>query len=789
MDEPSLQLLVFDSLSKNKKLAFYIKKGYRTQKISGHELLEKINSFRNFINEAGVKKQDKIIILGYPSIEWLVVYLGCLFSDITAVPLDALTDKELLKKICEQVKPKAVFQSIVINISSSNNIKSFFLEDLEKLTSQYTNKKFPMIKANSQDIFEIQFTSGTTGDPKGVILTHENVHCALQSALKILKLKIHLRFLNILPLSHVFAQIMGLFIPIKYGFELYFVDTVQPRKLISFIRNKGINGGIFVPGILASVKKELEGKCVFCNLGIQFRLIGVGGAPLDSEIEKWWKRKLVLVLNGYGMTETSSIIAANSPFASRSGSVGKIAEGVKIKFGEDNEILVKGKNITKGYYQNDEKTNSSFEDGWFKTGDVGEIRNNYLYMKERKKDVIITSSGMKAYPADIENVLNSIKGVKESCVFQKNNNVHSVLIVDSNRNCDEIIKEANEKLLSHQKIFSCSIWPEMQFPRTPTGKVKKFALIYELENSKARQKYTYENRIFSVVHEVLKPNKKIKNNSKLVDLGMDSLKRVELISEIEKQFDVEIDEIKIDQRITAIGLEKIMKEGKIERIRFRIWTTKNFFAFFRKTVHQLIFFPLVRFFTKTKYFGIENLEEIKEPVIFISNHQSAFDVPVIIKRIRVPLAVAASPEVIFGIGVNKLKQKILRKILGYYSALVYNAFPFGTAIGTDRSLEFTGEMIDRGFSIMLFPEGERTEDGKIHDFKPGIGFIISSMKVPIIPVRIKGLFEIYPRWKLVPKFGNTEVVFGKPFNFTDSQIKKMTYEDIASLLEKKVKEL
>src|SRR3989344_3989113 len=782
-----LQELILKAISSNTQRTLYSQKiGYRTRHVSGNELHGKIQKLRIFLDNNKIKKGDKIIILGYSSIEWVVVYLACILSGIIVVPVDVMSDKKLVKKINNQVNAKAIFQREFIN-HSIRNVKSYLLEELENHLDDGVFKEIPYPEIKPNDIIEIQYTSGTTGDPKGVILTHDNIYSAVQVAVKTINIRLHLRFLNVLPLSHIFAQIMGLFLPLHFGYNVFFTDTVQPRKLIALIRNKRIHAAIFVPGILANLREHLEDKCVACNLGIQFRIIGVGGAALEPEVEKWWKRKYIFVLQGYGLTETAAVVSINAPFASRTGSAGKIAYGISVKLGPDKEILVKGANISIGYYLDKEKTKASFENGWFKTGDVGEIKDDYLYIKERKKDIIITPSGLKAYPSDIEPVLNSINGVKESCVVQKDNKVQAILILEEGKNPKEIIKQANEKLLSHQKIAGYTVWKN-EFPKTPTGKVKKFILMKELgSNRAALEKFSYEKKLFKIIDQILVPGKKINQSSNLVDIGMDSLKRIELITELENHFDVEIDEMKLDQNTTVFDLEKLTNQRVVYRIKFRSWPTTRLFEVLRKVYQKLLVFPIASFFTKTQYFGLDNLEGIKYPVIFVSNHQSAFDVPLMIKHIKIPLAVAADGVVVFGIGVKGFIKRNLKKMLGYYSIFSYNAFPFGATIGIDESMDFMGEMMDRKFSVIFFPEGKRTLDGKIHEFKSGVGLIVTSMKIPIVPVRLKGLFEVLPIGKTIPKFGKTSVTFGKLID--PSEITNKPYKEIARILEQKVGEL
>ncbi len=782
----SMQYLILRSILSNSGRVLYSqKRGYRTHSLTGKELNEKIQKLRVFLNNNKIRNGDKAIILGYGSVDWVIAYYACILSGIIVVPLDVMSDKELIKNILKQVKAKIIFLNKPVNLKLKN-LKSFYFEDLEKNLEKIVLEEMPYPKLSSNSILEIQYTSGTTGDPKGVILTHANIVAAVRATVKTVNLNMRLRFLNVLPLSHVFGQIMGIFFPLYFGYNVFFTDTAQPRKIISTIRNKRINVAIFVPGILSNIKKHLEGKCAPCNLGFQFRIIGVGGAVLDTELEKWWKRKLIIVLQGYGLTETAAVVSLSKPFATKTGSVGKVADIVNIKFGRDNEIMVRGANVSSGYYKDKKKTKESFENGWFMTGDVGGIKNNYLFIKDRKKDVIITPSGLKAYPSDIENVLNSINGVREGCVLEKDKKVHAIFTLQNGKSPEQIIKEANQNLLGHQQIASYTVWSG-DFPKTPTGKIRKFVVLQEIIKSSKPKNFAYSNKIYSIIHNTLSLNKKIDARSKLVDLGMDSLKRVELITELERHFDVEIDEIEINQNTTVEDLEKLMNERAVHHVKFRMWPTYISMVFLRRVYQKLFLLPIVSIFARTSYMGLENIAKIKSPVIFVSNHQSAFDVPVMIRHIKLPLAAAADGHVVFGIGEKNLFKKFLRKCLGYYSALAYNAYPFGTMIGTDTSLEFTGEMLDRSFSIILFPEGERTLDGKIHDFKSGIGFIVNSMKVPVVPVKLGGLFEILPRNKAIPRIGKASVTFGKVIDYKTFESK--SYDEITEIIEKKVRGL
>jgi len=772
----SIQNLIENFLDNNKgDIVLNQKKGYRTFNITGQELKTKINKTRIFLQKNNIKQSDKIIILASNSIEYVVLYFSCILSGIIVVPLDIMTDKKLLKKIQNQVHPKAIFQS----------------KDLENLTKQIEKIKGKPKKPKilPRDILEIIYTSGTTNEPKGVVLTNENITSGINSAVQTIPLKIKLKILNLLPLSHIFSQVYGLFFSIYFNHEIFFIDTIQTRKIIFFIKNKKINGVILVPGVLQSLKNRLERESISSNLGSQFRLIGVGGTYLDVELEKWWKKHLISVIQGYGLTETSSVVSGNS-IIGKTGSVGKIAENVEVKLAKDKEILVKGKNIFSGYFKDTEKTKQAFENKWFKTGDLGEIKNNCLYIKGRKKDIIITSSGLNVYPVDIELVLNKMPEIDESCVLQKDNQIHAILILNKKANLPNIIKQANKKLLEHQKIQSSSIWPETSFPKTLLGKIKKYVVLEKL-GSKIKEPYTYKDKLFNIIDKILKPSQKINLKSKLSDLGMDSLKRVELISEFELAFDTEINETKITQYTNVNDLQKIIKEPALS-IKFKKWPLNPLAKLTRIIFQNFLFYPYIRIFNKIEYFGTENLNLTSKPAIFVSNHQSVLDTPMINKILtknNFKTAIPADSYHVFGIGTKPSFLKLYMKLRGFCTALFYNGYPFGETIGTDKSLEFTGEFIDRNYSIIIFPEAQRTRNGKMNKFKLGVGYLALNMNVPIIPIKIEGLFEIMPagRYAIPKKFGKSKVKIGKPI--LPEKFGKLSYLTATKLIEKKVREL
>jgi len=666
---------------------------------------------------------------------------------------------------------------------ASIGIKIFYFDEMDKTLEKIKAENIERVDVKQDDILEIMYTSGTTGEPKGVILTHDNVLAGVNSTVKSVPLNLKLKMLNLLPLSHIFGQIEGIFLPLYFSYQTYFLDTIQPRRIVNFIRNKRINLAIVVPGILAALRKELKGKLFTLYLGPQFRMFGVGGATLDPELERWWKRRLIKVVQGYGLTETASIVSVNRLLWTKTGSVGRVSEGVEVKIKDDGEILVKGRNVMPGYYKNEAKTKLAFEEDWFKTGDVGEIKSGYLYIRDRKKDIIITESGLNVYPVDIENILNNIDEVKESCIIERSGRIHAVLMLNKEIDPSIIIEKANKKLLTHQKISSHSIWTDKDFPRSSTGKIKKYVVREEISKTKGKE-YSYEDKLYSLINIVLRPGKEISKDTKLSDIGMDSLRRIELISQIEKEFGVDIDEAKLDQNAKVSDVERLMEESVVQRAYFESWQlnpiVKALRFLYQKAFYYLIMWP----FSRTVYYGLENIRHLKKPVIFVSNHESAWDVHIIINKLGSKIATAAGADILYGIGNGHPLLKLYKKMQGFYVTTFYNCYPFGASIGTSTSLDLTGEFLDKGQSILIFPEGARTLDGSIQNFLPGVGYMAQYMDVPIVPVKIKGLLKILPIDHFIPKFGKCFVVFGKPIN-----TKNMSYIEATKLIEKKVKEL
>jgi long-chain acyl-CoA synthetase len=364
----------------------------------------------------------------------------------------------------------------------------------------------PQVGRSGSELAEIIFTSGATAEPKGVTITHANILANIvpveNEILKYRKWSIPfapIRFLNLLPLSHMFGQSMATFIPPVLPGEVIFMTGVNPREIIRQIRTRRISVLVSVPRILDVLRAYImeavpeaatpappntnwvrhwwHYRRVHNLFGWKFWSFIAGAAPLAPDLEAFWANLGFVVVQGYGLTETAPIVTLNHPFHTSQGSVGKPIGGVKVRIAEDGEILVRGANVTSGYFNGTAEDNASFEDGWFHTGDIGSVdEDGKVFVRGRKKEMIVLSDGLNVFPEDVERVLNATPGVKESAVVG-NDRVHAVLVLDDGVTPESIVERANCELEAHQQIREVSVWPGDALPRTEgTGKLKRVAI-------------------------------------------------------------------------------------------------------------------------------------------------------------------------------------------------------------------------------------------------------------------------------------------------------------------------
>jgi long-chain acyl-CoA synthetase len=503
--------------------------------------------------------------------------------------------------------------------------------------------------------------------------------------------------------------------------------------------------------------------------GFKFWCFVSGGAPLPPDLERFWQRLGFLVVQGYGLTETAPIVTLSHPFHVRGGTVGKPLAGVDVKIADDGEVLVRGDNVTTGYYGSPGETAAAFENGWFHTGDIGQLdAEGHLQIRGRKKEMIVTPEGLKVFPEDVEAVVNQIPGVRESAVIGKDR-VHAVLVLEPGAHADEIVKLANQRLEDQQRIRAVSTWPAGELPRTQsTGKLRRAEIAETIVKGKSEPANKPESDIAALIRKYA-PGRPITPQTTLDELGLSSLDRVQLMMDLEQKLDINVDE-RVFSSLSSVAELQRPVAAPVEPVKFPVYNRSWLARTIRRISLPGFLLPLTRIFAHVRVSGRENLDSLEGPVVFASNHQSHFDVPVILSalpsRLRFRLQTAMSKEFFDPHFFPERYSRRAHLINGLWyglSTLTFGAFPIPQRqAGAGQTIRYMGELIEEGWSILIFPEGDRTESGEISTFQPGVAMIASHLDAPVVPIRIVGLDRVLHRSWRWPRPGPVEVRIGPP---------------------------
>jgi long-chain acyl-CoA synthetase len=835
--------------------------GYRTWAYTYAELARLARAFAGRLQESGIGRDDTIAIWSENRPEWVAALWGALLRGTVVVPIDYRASADFLVRVAAIVKARAILAGDVVDTTAIHLDTPIW--KIVELRSGSGAEAGAAADVNPETTAEIIFTSGATADPKGVVISHRNVLAnivpieqEMQKYKKYARPFLPLRFLNLLPLSHMFGQAMATFVPPMLPGTVIFTRSYAPEDIVRQIRQRRVSVLVCVPKMLEVLRDHVARvapeaadppapgmhwmrrwwryRRIHRMFGFKFWAMVVGAAPLDAELEAFWGRLGFLVVQGYGLTETAPIVTLNHPMHAAHGAVGKPIAGVEVKIAEDGEILVRGDNVTRGYFNAPAETRAAFEDGWFHTGDIGELdRDGQLRIRGRKKEMIVTPEGLNVFPEDVERAINEQPGVRDSAVIgariggASTERVQAVVLLEPGTDLDAVVRGANARLQDHQKIRAAVAWPGSELPRTEgTRKLKRRDLKQWIEASAAPDRAGQDARVspqgpatqrsVAAVLERFAPGRTMTPETTIDELGLSSLERVEVMMALEDAFQVTVDEAKFAAANTVRDLEALTRPlevpgaparqafgaaagrtreaavGETEAIAFPSWNRSLAARIARRASLPTWILPLGRIFARVTVEGLEHLGELDQPVIFAANHQSHMDAPVILDslpaRWRYRVAPAMAKEFFkphfypkqFGVTAW------FTNSLNYYlSTLFFNAFPLPQReAGTRQTLRYIGELISDGYSVLIFPEGRRTEHGEINRFQPGVGMIAARLEVPVVPVRLEGLDRVlHHSWRF-PAVGHVRVAFGRAM-----LLKGSDYVALTAQLEEAVRNL
>jgi long-chain acyl-CoA synthetase len=823
----------FDDLCRTSGTFLVHDDGFRVRSWTYTEVGAGARAFAATLARQGIGSDDKVVIWGENRPEWIVAFWGTLLRGAILVPIDYRASPEFLGKVAGIVEAKAVLVGDEVELPPATvgpAVPIWRLAGLPALAAGAGD--VAPVQATRDTVVEIIFTSGATAEPKGVVITHRNILAnivpiehEIRKYRRYARPFMPLRFLNLLPLSHMFGQAMATFVPPMLAGEVVFMRSVRPRDIVQQIKARRISVLVSVPKILDVLREHVarEFPCAAAEpdpskmhwskrwwkyrdvhraFGWKFWAAVVGAAPLDPGLEEFWGRLGFLVVQGYGLTETAPIVTLNHPLKTRRGSVGKPIAGVEVKIADDGEILVRGDNVTKGYYGAPEATAQAFEDGWLHTGDIGGIdEDGRIYIKGRKKEMIVTPEGLNVFPEDVERALAAIPGVRDAAVVGRSwsgeERVHAALLVEDGVDVDAVVQRANATLGDHQKIRSASVWPGAALPRTEgTRKLKRREVKRWVDGEAPSQAPGRDERradtVLATVQRFAPGRPDVGLETPIEALGLSSLERVELLMALEAHGQTTIDETAFAAARTIGDLERLLGDGATVSpaagptapgaepargaepsdgpVTFPTWNRRWPATWLRRASLPTWILPIGRAFAWVKVEGLEHLEPLKGPVVFAANHQSHLDGPMVLWslpprwRYRVAIAMAKEFFTAHFFPERYGRKAWLTNSLNYYlSALFFNAFPLPQReAGTRQTLRYIGALFGEGYSLLIFPEGKRSQDGQVLRFQGGIGMIGARLDVPVVPVGISGLDKVlHSTWRMA-KPGPGRIRFGPP---------------------------
>ncbi|MXY23494.1 MAG: AMP-binding protein [Acidobacteria bacterium] len=849
--------------------------GYRAHTWTYDDIRRAAGRFARRLERAGVTPGANILLWGENRAEWVVAFWGCLLSRAVAVPIDVRASPDLLERVARIVSARIVVAGRDLPVPPLDGAERWDLDGLLDADSPGGDGDGGGDDAavalprgvSGSDLAEIIFTSGATAEPKGVRITHANVLANIVPVEReILKYRRYgrpffpLRFLNLLPLSHMFGQAMATFIPPTLEGVTVFMRGYNPADIVRQVRTRRVSVLVSVPKILEVLRDHVihempetaapldrpesvgrrwwRYRRVHRMFGFKFWAFVVGAAPLDPEVEAFWSRLGFLVIQGYGLTETAPIVTLNHPFHARRGSVGTPIGGVDVKIAGDGEILVRGANVTAGYYNAPEATAEAFRDGWFHTGDIGAFDDEgRLTVRGRKKEMIVTPDGLNVFPDDVERALRAQANVRDAGVVgggpPGGEHVHAVLVLEPNAGADAVVREANALLEDHQRIRSFSVWPNAALPRTEgTQKLKRAALKRWVEKDAGRSGgtdaesgppaagHTVEEVVAHFAH-----GRTVTGATTLEELGLSSIERIELMLALERRFATTVDETAFaalstvddlrtlvesdpaagiggrgaeaasDAGLTGTGPVAPAEEPPSSRsdgaLIFPTWSQLAPVRLFRRLAQSFFLLPLGRCFAWTRVEGLDHLGRTEDPVLYAANHQSLMDGPVILAALpaaRRRVATAAAREW-FAPHFHPERfppGERFRTSLAYFlGVLCFNIAPLPQrTAGAREAMRHLGTLLGRGSSVLIFPEGRRNVTGHIDPFQPGVGMLASRLQVPVVPVRIDGIDRVLPIGARWARPGRVRIAFGEPLRFDGND-----YAAIARRIEQAVRDL
>lgn len=785
----------------------------------------------------GFARGDRAALVAENRPEWHASYLAIEMLGGTAVPIDMQSGAEEVENLIGDSAAKVVFHSSKTAENVTKAIERFSARGIDFDAPDFTRKvsapEGAPLRQNvsPEDIASLIYTSGTTGRPKGVMLTHRNICSDAEALLGAGLIGPGDNVLALLPLHHTYPFLCTFIVPLFMGSSITLGPGLKGTELVSAVRENGVTVIVGVPklyemlrnGILARLQARSgllvkavrlcgalrrrtginAGKALFRSVHRNFpqvRFFASGGARLDPPVMEDLEGLGFTVLEGYGLTETSPVVAFNPLRRRKPGSVGLPLPGVEIAVGKDGEIMVKGPMVMKGYYKNPEATAEVMRGDWFLTGDLGyRDGEGYLFITGRKKEVIVLSSGKNIYPEEVERAYLSIPLIREICVIGAGEGravdaVQAVIVPDPEYAKEKSIGNiadslsweitgVSAKLPEYMRIKGYTLHPG-PLPRTPLGKIRRFMVRDLLRDARHAERpgrgedstlmgEETGRKVAESIRALLDADRPVHLSDTLdLDLGLDSLKKIELVSSLEEAFSVSLPDTFVTEvrtvgeivaKLKDLGTGKGRTEGgalswkrilekepppsEARRAGYSPGSMERALVFMLymllKGLFRILFRPRVE--------GLGSIPE-EGPFVITPNHTSYLDGFII--------AFSIPYRVFRRLSFLGLQQFFTGGLKAWFARMSH-VIPIDAEAYLSRALQMSAYLLKQGRGLCIFPEGGRSFDGKLLPFKKGIGVLALELGVPVIPASIRGAFEALPRGSFLIRPTRITVCFGE----------------------------
>jgi long-chain acyl-CoA synthetase len=869
-----------------RRVAIEVQRSDRVDRFTYQQLYDLAVAHGVWLAANGVQPGDRCAILAHNDAHWCAVYLGILRAGATAVPLDTNYSAKQVATVVRDSGARLLFVSerlrpVVAEALNDGLIDAQIdIADLHSFpgTATALSAEAPPEPSSSAVIL---YTSGTTSDPKGVVLTHANLLAERDAAFQVVKVSHEDALLGVLPLFHSLAQLANLLLPFAVGARVVYLETINSTDLIRALKEREITIFCCVPQFFYLIhqrvfqqveKSGLLTRVVFrlllalnfrlrrmgVNLGRVFfgkvhdvmgrkmRLLITGGSKFDPAIGRDLYSLGFTILQAYGLTETSAAASINTPDEAHLDTVGKPLPGVEIKIlppengAHDGEIAIRGPIVMAGYYNRPEATALVMQDGWFLTGDLGQLdAEGRVTITGRKKEMIVLASGKNIYPEEIETHYRQSPYVKEICVMglaepgrPTTERLYAVVVPNLELmrerkivNAGDILRFEIEGLAvglpAHKRVLGYDIWFE-PLPRTTTQKMKRHEIERRVRERQAtatqdasapisdeHQAWLDDSHVAiaaPLIQARLRDGVRLRPDANLeLDLGLDSMERVELLTELEQRFGVKVPQAAAYELFTVTQLVEAVRPGAAGADKpsgLSVAPDESWAVLLRdlppvtdpllggllesrpvSTPVMFILAKIVRVLLgRVQVTGLERLPKTGTYIIS-PNHQSFLDA--LFVSGAVPYRVWRD---LFYVGAVEYFETPFAR----WAARTVNLVPVDADSNLIPAMKAGAFGLSHGKILVLFPEGERSIDGSVKKFKKGAAILAQHLEVPIVPVAVKGLHDLWPRnrpfnWRLALPFSGHRVTveFGEPMTFAE----KANYADSTAQLRQQVVEM